>query len=184
MKIEKLAIRDVLIITPERMGDARGFFSETYSREKLRASGIDVEFVQDNHSLSRQKGVLRGLHFQKPPFAQDKLVRVTRGAVLDVAVDIRRTSDSYGRHVSAVLSAENWTQMFVPKGFAHGFVTLEADTEVQYKVSDVYAPEHESGIAWNDPALAIDWPVGEDEVILSEKDRQYGPLDDLADSGF
>ena len=179
MEIERLAIPEVVLITPKRFGDRRGFFSETYNRAALAGHGITLEFVQDNHSLSAEPGTLRGLHFQTPPFAQDKLVRVTRGAVLDVAVDIRVGSPSYGRHVSVVLSAENWRQILVPKGFAHGFCTLEPGSEVLYKVSAPYAPEHDKGLAWDDPALAIDWPVEADKVVLSEKDRHHPKLADL-----
>src|SRR5262245_60856479 len=135
MNIETLAIPEVKLITPKILRDGRGFFSETYNRGSLQAAGIDFEFVQDNHSLSRAKGVVRGLHFQIAPRAQGKLVRVTRGSVFDVAVDIRRGSPTYGKYVSAVLSADNWAQLWVPEGFAHGFCTLESDTEVVYKVT-------------------------------------------------
>ncbi|MEM7225578.1 MAG: dTDP-4-dehydrorhamnose 3,5-epimerase [Pseudomonadota bacterium] len=179
MEIERLAIPEVVVITPKRFGDARGFFSETYNRAALSTEGIELDFVQDNHSLSADPGTLRGLHFQTPPFAQDKLVRVVRGAILDVAVDIRTGSPSYGRHVSAVLSAENWAQILVPKGFAHGFCTLEPDCEVIYKVSAPYAPAHDKGMAWDDPALGIEWPVAPDKVVLSDKDRKHPRLADL-----
>jgi dTDP-4-dehydrorhamnose 3,5-epimerase len=178
MKIAELAIADVKLITPNIFRDDRGFFSETYSRKALTDAGIGVEFVQDNHSLSRQKGVVRGLHFQVAPRAQGKLVRVTRGAILDVAVDIRVGSPTYGQHVSAVLSAENWAQLWVPVGFAHGFCTIEPDTEVQYKVTDTYAPECDRGILWNDPALGIAWPVTADKAVLSDKDRKQPRLAD------
>ena len=179
MEIERLAIPEVILITPKRFGDRRGFFSETYNRAALAERGIDLEFVQDNHSLSAEPGTLRGLHFQVPPFAQDKLVRVVRGAVLDVAVDIRAGSPTYGRHVSAVLSVENWRQILVPKGFAHGFCTLEPDSEVVYKVSAPYAPAHDKGLAWDDPALAIDWPVTAGKAVLSDKDRRHPRLAEL-----
>src|SRR5688500_2285073 len=169
-------ISDVKLLVPKKWGDHRGFFSEVYSRKTLAALGLDVEFVQDNHSLSAEKGVVRGLHYQVPPFAQGKLVRVVRGAVLDVAVDIRRASPTFGRHVRAVLSADNWQQVYVPPGFAHGFVTLEANTEVLYKVTDYYAPEHERGVLWNDPALGIDWGIDPRSATLSKKDREYPPL--------
>ena len=145
MQIHPTSISAVLVLTPRKHGDHRGFFSEVYRKELLSKQGIDVEFVQDNHSLSAEKGTVRGLHFQAPPFAQDKLVRVVRGAVFDVAVDIRPDSPTYGRHVGVVLSAEAWNQVYVPIGFAHGFMTLEPDTEVVYKVSDYYAPDHERG---------------------------------------
>ena len=179
MQVERLNIPDVRLLAPEKYGDARGFFSETYNRKSLAALGIDIDFVQDNHSLSAEKGTVRGLHFQTPPFAQDKLVRVARGSVYDVAVDLRRGSPAYGRHVSAVLSAQAWNQLLVPIGFAHGFMTLEPDTEVIYKVSNYYAPDHDKGLLWNDPALGIAWPLAEDEAILSEKDRILPRLADL-----
>jgi dTDP-4-dehydrorhamnose 3,5-epimerase len=176
MKIAQLAIADVKFITPSIFRDDRGFFSETYNRKALMEAGIASEFVQDNHSLSRQRGVVRGLHFQVAPRGQGKLIRVTRGAILDVAVDIRVGSPTYGQHVSAVLSAANWGQLWVPVGFAHGFCTLEADTEVQYKVTDYYAPECDRGILWSDPALGISWPVALDEAVLSDKDRKQPRL--------
>lgn len=146
------------LITPKKFGDNRGFFSETYNAEMLAELGIRERFVQDNHSLSVEKGTVRGLHFQSPPHAQAKLVRVSRGSILDVAVDLRRGSPTYGQHVAVELSAENWHQLFIPVGFAHGFCTLAPNTELQYKVSDYYAPECDGGILWNDPALAIAWP--------------------------
>ena len=154
-----------------------GVFSlEVYSRRALAEAGIDIEFVQDNHSLSAEKGTVRGLHFQTPPFAQDKLVRVVRGSVFDVAVDLRRDSPTYGRYVSVVLSAATWNQLLVPVGFGHGFMTLEPDTEVIYKVSEYYAPEHDKGLLWNDPAFCIQWPIPEDEAVLSDKDRRHPRL--------
>lgn len=170
MRVEPLAIPDVKLITPVRHGDSRGFFSETYSRPAMAAAGIELEFVQDNHSLSGERGVLRGLHYQTPPFAQDKLVRVLRGRIYDVAVDIRRGSPTYGRWVGAELSAENWTQILVPVGFAHGFVTLELMTEVAYKVSAPYSPEHDRTLRWDDPAIGVAWPIDASEVRLSAKD--------------
>lgn len=172
MQMERLAIPDVLVLTPKKFGDHRGFFSEVYSQPALEAAGIELSFVQDNHSLSAARGVLRGLHFQRPPFAQDKLVRVIRGSILDVAVDIRKGSPTYGNHVSAVLSAENWKQILVPVGFAHGFVTLEPNTEVIYKVTARYAPESDAGVYFADPDLAIDWGVAHDEATLSDKDKK------------
>jgi len=178
MKVEPQAIPDVLLIEPARLGDARGFFSEVWSRRGLAASGLDVEFVQDNHSLSREAGVLRGLHFQRPPAAQGKLVRVVRGSILDVAVDIREGSPTYGRHVACVLSAANWQQLWVPRGFAHGFATLEPDTEVLYKVDAYYDRAADAGILWSDPALGIAWPV--ETPILSDKDRTAPRLADIA----
>lgn len=168
--VESLAIPAVKIITPKKFGDDRGFFSETHSRRALAEAGIDIDFVQDNHAYSAAKGTVRGLHFQTPPAAQHKLVRVVRGAILDVAVDLRVGSPTYGRHVSAVISAEAWNQILVPIGFAHGLVTLEPDTEVLYKVSGYYSPENDKGLRWDDPALAIDWPLDGAEPILSAKD--------------
>lgn len=171
MEVIELEIPDVKLIKPKKFGDHRGFFSETYNKQALARAGITLEFVQDNHSLSVSRGVIRGLHFQTPPFAQDKLVRVVRGAILDVAVDLRRSSPTFGRHVSAVISAEEWNQILVPVGFAHGFCTLEPNTEVIYKVTHYYSPAHDKGLYWNDPALAIDWPVSESDAIVSDKDR-------------
>lgn len=180
MKVERCAIRDVLLIEPVRHGDARGFFSEVWSRRALAAQGFDVDFVQDNHAFSAQKGVLRGLHFQRPPTAQGKLVRVARGAILDVAVDIRQGSPTYGQHVAMELSAANWRQLWVPRGFAHGYVTLEPDTEVLYKTDAYYDRATDAGIAWDDPALGIDWQVDAASVILSDKDRNAARLADIA----
>lgn len=179
MDVRATAIEDVKLITPKRHGDARGFFSETYNARAFAAAGIDAAFVQDNHSLSAQKGVVRGLHFQIAPHVQGKLVRVVRGAILDVAVDIRAGSPTFGRHVAVELSAENWQQLWIPAGFAHGFCTLMSDTEVVYKVTGFYAPECDKGLAWDDPELGIDWPVDADAVTLSEKDRAHPRLTDL-----
>ncbi len=179
MEVHKTDIPGVLILTPKKFGDHRGFFSEVYSRDALAKHGIDLAFVQDNHSMSASRGVLRGLHFQRPPFAQDKLVRVTRGSILDVAVDVRRGSPTYGKHVSVVLSAENWKQILVPIGFAHGFVTLEPGTEVMYKVTAPYAPECDAGVLWSDAALAIDWGIEPAAAILSEKDAKLPRFADL-----
>lgn len=178
MTIVPLAIPDVKLLTPKRFGDHRGFFAETYSRRLLQEAGIGEEFVQDNHSLSREKGVVRGLHFQLPPFAQAKLIRVVRGAILDVVVDIRRGSATFGRAVVAELSYENFQMLYVPVGFAHGFVTLSTDTEVIYKVSAYYSPAHDRGVLWNDPDLAIDWGVSAEAAVLSEKDRKHPRLKD------
>ena len=158
-------------MTPDRFFDERGFLSETYSKRRLSEVGIHADFVQDNQSVSTAKGVVRGLHFQIAPHAQDKLVRVSRGAIFDVAVDIRSGSPTFGKHVSAILSAENWNQLWVPVGFAHGFCTLEPDTEVHYKTTGYYSPESSRGIRWNDPALGIRWPVEADQAILSDGDR-------------
>lgn len=177
--VESLTIPDVKIVRPVRHGDERGFFSEVYSQKAFAAAGLDQTFVQDNHAFSAAKGTVRGLHFQSPPFAQDKLVRVTRGAIFDVAVDIRVGSPTYGRHVTAVISAAEWNQIFIPVGFAHGLVTLEPDTEVLYKVSNYYAPEHDLGLLWNDPALGIAWPIDVADAILSAKDKVQPLLADL-----
>lgn len=179
MIVTPLEIPAVLLVTPRIFRDERGFFSETYNRKALAEAGLDADFVQDNHSLSRARGVVRGLHFQVAPRAQGKLVRVTRGAIFDVAVDIRVGSPTYGRHVAAVLSADSWTQIWLPVGFAHGFCTLEPDTEVIYKVTDYYAPECDRGIAWDDPDLAIDWPVDREAAVLSDKDRRHPRLAEL-----
>lgn len=181
MQIIETAIPDVKILEPRRFADRRGVFCETYNRKTLASLGIDLEFVQDNQSISLERGVVRGMHFQLPPFAQAKLVRVVRGSVLDVVVDIRRGSATFGRHVSTVLSADNWRQVFVPAGFAHGFCTLEANTEVLYKVSAYYSPQHDRGILWNDPALGIDWPVLAGEAKLSEKDQKHPTLRESKD---
>ena len=179
VRIEESSIPAVKILVPKKYGDHRGFFSEVYNKQALTEAGIEIEFLQDNHSLSAERGTVRGLHFQIPPFAQDKLVRVVRGAVFDVAVDLRRSSATYGRHVSVILSADAWNQILVPIGFAHAFMTLEPDTEVIYKVSDYYAPDHDKGLLWNDPALGIAWPIPETEAILSDKDRRQPRLAEL-----
>lgn len=173
MDIVSLAIPDVKLLTPRRFCDARGFLSETYSRRKLAEAGMSVDFVQDNHSLSIRRGTVRGLHLQREPFAQAKLVRVLRGAIFDVAVDLRPNSPSLGRHVAVELTAESWRQIYLPAGFAHGFCTLAPDTEVYYKVDRDYAPDHEDGIRWDDPALGIAWPVSPAEAILSDRDRHW-----------
>ena len=179
MHVECLDIPDVRVLSPRKYADLRGFFSETYNKKAFAALGIDIDFVQDNHSYSADKGTVRGLHFQTPPFAQDKLVRVARGSVFDIAVDLRQGSSSYGRHASAVLSADAWNQILVPIGFAHGFMTLEPDTEVIYKVSNYYAPDHDKGLLWNDPALGINWPISDDEAVFSEKDGKLPRLAEL-----
>jgi dTDP-4-dehydrorhamnose 3,5-epimerase len=179
VEVREFELAGVREITPRRIRDHRGFFSETYSAPGLAAAGIDLLFIQDNHSLSRKAGVLRGLHYQLPPFAQDKLIRVVHGAILDVAVDIRKSSPTFGSWLGLEVSAEKWNQVLVPKGFAHGFVTLVPDTEVVYKVTERYAPEHERSIRFDDPAIGIDWRVLVAEVTLSDKDRN-APL--LADA--
>jgi dTDP-4-dehydrorhamnose 3,5-epimerase len=177
---EKTALDGVCLIAPARFADERGFFSETYSAEAFRQIGVSCVFVQDNHSLSRKRGTVRGMHFQMPPFAQAKLVRVISGAVYDVAVDLRQSSPDFGRHVGVVLSAENGHQLFIPAGFAHGFCTLEADTEVLYKVDVPFSRDHERGLRWNDPILGIAWPVCESDTMLSERDRQLPALEDVS----
>src|SRR5687767_13630937 len=176
MQVVQTEIPAVKILVPKKFGDHRGFFSEVFSRKSAAEAGIAADYVQDNHSLSAERGVVRGLHYQLPPKAQDKLVRVIRGAILDVALDIRRSSPTFGRHVAVVLSAENWKQLFVPAGFAHGFVTLEPNTEVLYKVTNDYSPKDERGLLWNDPALGIAWGITPDAAVLSEKDRKYPTL--------
>ncbi|MBN7787207.1 dTDP-4-dehydrorhamnose 3,5-epimerase [Ponticoccus gilvus] len=171
MEHETTALPGVRVLTPRRFGDARGFFSETWNRDTMRGIGIDVDFVQDNHSLSREAGVIRGLHFQAPPHAQDKLVRVVAGRVLDVVVDIRRGSPGYGQWSAIELSAENGRQVFIPKGFLHGFITLEPETELFYKCSDFYAPDCDGAVHFADPDLGIDWGIDPARAILSDKDR-------------
>lgn len=175
MEIVPTEIPGVLVVQVSRFGDDRGFFSEVYRDTWLPG----LTFVQDNHSRSAAAGTVRGLHFQVPPFAQDKLVRVARGAVYDVAVDIRRASPTFGRHVGVVLSEGNWEQLFVPRGFAHGFCTLEPDTEVLYKVTAHYSPEHDRGIRWDDPGLGIEWPIDPAVAVLSDKDRAWPLLSEL-----
>lgn len=179
MKIEKTGLEGVLVVIPDRFGDARGFFSESWNRRLFAENGIDLDFVQDNHSLSARKGTVRGLHFQAPPHAQAKLVRCGRGALIDVAVDLRGGSPTYGKSIICELTAENGKQMFIPVGFAHGFVTLEPDTEIVYKCSDYYAPECDRALRFDDPALAIDWGISRADAILSAKDAAAPALADL-----
>jgi dTDP-4-dehydrorhamnose 3,5-epimerase len=179
VQIENTALEGVKVIIPNKFGDHRGFFSEVYKRQSFRDAGLDLDFIQDNHSYSAEVGTIRGLHFQSPPFAQDKLVRVARGRILDVAVDLRRGSRTYGRHVAVELSRENWRQLLVPIGFAHGFCTLEPDTEVLYKVTNVYSPANDLGLAFDDPALGIDWGFDLGKAKLSDKDRRQPKLADL-----
>jgi dTDP-4-dehydrorhamnose 3,5-epimerase len=181
MKVIDTALVEVKIVLPRRIGDARGFFSEVWNARDFSSIGIHTAFVQDNHVRSPDRGTLRGLHYQMPPEAQGKLVRVTRGAIFDVAVDIRRGSPTFGHHANAVLSADNWNQLWVPAGFAHGYCTLEDDTEVQYKVTVHYSPPHERGIAWSDPKLMIDWPVTAETAIVSERDRRLPRLAEQPD---
>ncbi|MCP3774571.1 dTDP-4-dehydrorhamnose 3,5-epimerase [Paenibacillus sp. MZ04-78.2] len=176
MNIIPTNLEGVVIVEPVVYCDNRGFFMESYNSEKFKKLGIDYDFIQDNHSLSVEPGVLRGLHFQLNPKAQTKLVRVAAGAIYDVAVDIRKGSPTFGQWVGVILSAANKRQLLVPKGFAHGFCTLVPNTEVLYKVDEFYSLEHDRGIAWNDPALGIDWPTA--NPILSDKDGKHPVLKD------
>lgn len=178
MKVERLDIPDILLLTPARFGDARGFFSETWNHRRFAEAGIPGPFVQDNHALSGDRGVVRGLHLQIGPNAQGKLVRVTRGAIWDVAVDVRHGSPTFGRWVGAEISAANWHQIWVPTGFLHGYCTLQPDTEVIYKVTADYDKAAERGVIWNDPAIGIDWPVDDATALLSDKDRVLPRLAD------
>lgn len=170
MKTETFDIEGLVAITPGKFGDSRGFFSETWNGSRFAEAGVDATFVQDNQSLSRDRGVLRGLHCQVGPNAQGKLVRCLRGAIWDVAVDARRSSPTFGRWVGVELSAENWKQLWIPAGFLHGFCTLQPDTEVLYKVTAPYDREAERGVIWNDPTLALPWPIENGNAILSDKD--------------
>lgn len=177
MELIKTRFEDAYIIRPQVFKDLRGFFLESYSRKKFEEQGFDIDFVQDSHSLSLKKGALRGLHFQKPPFAQAKLVRVTRGAVYDVIVDLRKNSETFGQWEGFGLSSDNFEMLFIPKGFAHGFMTFEDNTEFMYKCDEFYHPEAEAGIIWNDPKLNIDWPSK--DPIMSEKDLKLGLFKDI-----
>src|SRR6267142_2128119 len=180
LEVHSLAIPDVKLIRTPRFSDARGYFCETFQRADFAAEGIENDFLQDNQSSSDRPGTVRGLHFQRPPFAQTRLVRVLRGSIFDVAVDLRRSSPSFGRHIAIELSSEGNEQLLVPVGFAHGFCTLEPDTVVFYKVDQVYSAAHDGGVNWADPQLRIEWTVASAEAILSEKDRRLPMLDDLA----
>ena len=175
---QRLAIPDVFIFTPKRFGDERGFFVETYNRALMEPMTGPHDWVQDNHSRSNPKGTVRALHFQAPPFAQDKLVRCTRGSILDVAVDIRHGSPTFGQHVAVKLTADGGEQIFVPKGFAHGFATLEEGCEIAYKVSNYYSVTHDRGVRWNDPALKIDWGLAAEEATLPLRDVAHPMLAD------
>jgi dTDP-4-dehydrorhamnose 3,5-epimerase len=177
MEFIKTKFKDAYLIKPQVFKDNRGFFLESYSRKKFKEQGIDIDFFQDNHSKSFKKGVLRGLHFQKTPYAQAKLVRVTKGKVYDAIVDLRKNSQTFGQWEGFELSADNFLMLLVPKGFAHSFLTLEDNTEFMYKCDEFYHPEADSGLIWNDPDLKIDWP--EKDPILSEKDSQLGFFKDL-----
>jgi dTDP-4-dehydrorhamnose 3,5-epimerase len=180
LDVRCLAIPDVKLIRTPRVADARGYFCETFQRADFAAQGLDYDFLQDNQSSSDRSGTVRGLHFQRPPFAQTKLVRVLRGSILDVAVDLRRSSPSFGRHVAAKLSSEGNEQLLIPAGFAHGFCTLEPDTVVFYKVDKIYSAAHDGGANWADSKLSIEWPIAPAEAIVSDKDRRLPMLADLA----
>jgi dTDP-4-dehydrorhamnose 3,5-epimerase len=177
LEVKELGLPGVKVIVPKRFGDNRGFFSETFNKERYAEAGITSEFVQDNHSLSAEVGTVRGLHFQIAPKAQAKLVRVIRGSILDVSVDIRKSSPTFGKWVSATITAELGEQIHIPVGYAHGFCTLEPNTEVLYKVSDFYAPDLELGIRWDDPAIGIEWPIAV-APVLSAKDAKNPLLKD------
>lgn len=179
MKFSRFSVPGVVAIEPSRIGDERGFFSETFRSDRFDAEVGTTVFVQDNHSRSSVRGTLRGLHYQKDPRAQGKLIRVTRGAILDVAVDIRTGSPTFGQHVAVELSEANWRQLWVPPGFLHGFCTLVDDVEVVYKVTDYYSREHDAGVRWNDPALGIAWPFPEADITLSDKDRNAPLLSEI-----
>lgn len=179
LDVEETALSGVVILTPRRFGDARGWFTESWNAERMAAAGLNYDFVQDNHSFSAKAGTLRGLHYQAPPHAQDKLVRCTRGAILDVAVDVRKGSPTWAKWVSVELSAENGKQLLVPKGFLHGFVTLTEDTEVQYKCTDVYAPDCDGSVRWDDPEIGIDWRLNGRDPVLSDKDVKAPYLRDF-----
>lgn len=178
MNFQKTSLEGAILIEPKVFEDHRGFFLESYSKELFKENGIKDDFVQDNHSLSVEKGVLRGLHFQLPPNAQSKLVRVVAGSVYDVIVDLRKDSETFGKWEGFTLSAKNKKMLYVPRGFAHAFCTLEENTEFVYKVDNLYAPESDSGIIWNDPTLKIDWPL-ETEPIISEKDSNLQTFEDF-----
>lgn len=178
-EVRSLAIADIKIISPKKHGNSRGFFSETYNKKSFAEAGIHLDFVQDNQSLSERAGTLRGLHYQGSPFAQDKLVRVVRGRILDVAVDIRRGSPTFGKWVAAEISADKWNQILVPIGFAHAICTLEPNTELIYKVTNYYAAQHDFGIRWNDPHLNITWPFPDDQIMLSDKDKKQPFFEDV-----
>jgi len=183
LQIEKTPIPDLVVLTPKRFGDERGYFSESWNADVMAQAGLDLRFVQDNHSLSHEVGTIRGLHFQHPPKAQTKLVRCGRGRLFDVAVDIRKGSPSFGAWFGVELSAENGRQLLVPVGFAHGFITREPETEILYKCTDFYAPDHDAGILWADPDLGVEWGLGDQAPLLSNKDRLAPCLSEI-DSPF
>jgi dTDP-4-dehydrorhamnose 3,5-epimerase len=179
MKFTETPLADAFVIEPRIFKDQRGFFTETYNKRIFEDNGFKIDFVQDNHSFSKEKGVLRGLHFQKPPYAQTKLVRTLMGSVYDVIVDLRKSSPTYGKWIGFELSAENMKMLLVPKGFAHAFCTLDPESVVHYKVDDFYAPKSESGIIWNDPVLDINWPFK--DILLSDKDRLLPLMSEIGD---
>lgn len=172
LDVEQTKLSGVKILTPRRFSDDRGFFSETYNEKRFHEAGVKDTFIQDNHSLSARKGTIRGLHFQAPPHAQAKLVRVVRGIVIDVAVDVRKGSPTFGEHVAVELSAENGKQLYIPEGFLHGFATLTENAEIAYKVNDFYSSDHDGAVLWNSPGLEIDWGIDASEAVLSEKDTK------------
>lgn len=179
LDVERLELPEIIVVTPKRFGDSRGYFEETYNRQSFHEAGIAAAFVQDNQSLSAQRGTVRGLHFQTPPHAQAKLVRVLAGSILDVAVDIRRDSPRYGRWCGAVLSAENGKQLLVPRGFAHAFCTLEPNTIVAYKVDAFYSGPHDGGLRFDDPEIGIEWPIAASDAVVSDKDRNLPSFKDF-----
>ena len=179
MDIRNFDLPGLIWLRPRRFMDARGSFAETYNEKTFAAAGIKTRFVQDNQSFSARRGTIRGLHFQLPPAAQAKLVRVLHGSVYDVAADLRVGSPTYGRWIGETLTADGGEQLFVPRGFAHAFCTLEPDTVVAYKVDEFYSPENDSGLIWSDPALAIKWPVAANDVVLSDKDMKLGRFADF-----
>jgi len=184
MQVIETGLDGVLQIVPQRHGDARGWFSETWNKAQWAEHGIDIEWVQDNESLSGEANTLRGIHFQRAPFAQDKLVRVLKGSIHDIAVDLRRSSPTFGLWVGVDLTAEAGNQLLVPAGFGHGFATLEPHCHVAYKVSAPYSREHDAAVAWNDPELGVEWPIDASDVILSDKDRQAPQVADAGDLLF
>ena len=179
-EVKRMQIPDVILIKPKVFEDERGFFMETYKKEDFEKAGIKGDFIQDNHSKSKH-GVLRGLHFQREPYAQAKIVRCVRGEIYDVAVDLRKDSPNFGRYVGIILSEFNKYQLYIPRGFAHGFVVLSEVAEVVYKVDNIYAPDYEGGLIWNDPDVGIEWPI--DKPILSEKDKKWSTLNELTKRG-
>lgn len=182
MNVIKTELPGVVILEPQVFGDARGWFMESWSKKKMETIGISVDFVQDNHSFSAEKGTLRGLHYQLNPMAQAKMLRVSRGAIFDVAVDIRRGSPTYAKWVGVELSAENYRQLFIPRGFAHGFITLTDDVEVQYKADNFYSPDCDGNIRWNDPEIGVVWPIS--PRVLSDKDSSAPLLSERTELNF